>query len=118
MRSRGIWCGELLLRPEISVPVASKLVSAVLFRAAPRVNFKRMESFRELGRVLFFLGGAIALIGAFLYLGGQVPGWFGRLPGDMVQKGEHTTFYFPVVSCLLLSVGVSLLFWLVSRIRR
>jgi len=35
-----------------------------------------------------------------------------------VHKGEHTTFYFPIVTCLLLSVGLSLLFWLLSRLRR
>jgi membrane associated rhomboid family serine protease len=77
-----------------------------------------MDSFRELGRSLLLLGGLFALVGAFFYFGGKLPFRLGRLPGDIVHKGEHTTFYFPIVTCLLLSVGLSLLFWLLSRFRR
>jgi hypothetical protein len=36
----------------------------------------------------------------------------------MVHRGEHTTFYFPIVTCLVLSVALSLLFWLFSHLRR
>jgi hypothetical protein len=39
----------------------------------------------------------------------------GRLPGDLVWKGEHSTVYFPVVTCLLLSALLSLVFWLIGR---
>jgi hypothetical protein len=42
----------------------------------------------------------------------------GRLPGDIVHRGGNTTFYFPIVTCLLLSVALSLLFWLISHFRR
>ena len=77
-----------------------------------------MDSFRELGRSLLLLGGLFALVGAFFYFGGKLPFRLGRLPGDIVHKGEHTTFYFPIVTCLLLSVGLSLLFWILSRFRR
>lgn len=77
-----------------------------------------MDSFRELGRALLLLGGLLILVGAFFYFGGKLPFRLGRLPGDIVHKGEHTTFYFPIVTCLLLSVGLSLLFWLLSRLRR
>ena len=77
-----------------------------------------MDSFRELGRALLMLGGLLILVGAFFYFGGKLPFRLGRLPGDIVHKGEHTTFYFPIVTCLLLSVGLSLLFWLLSRLRR
>ena len=77
-----------------------------------------MDSFRELGRMLLLLGGLLLLAGAFFYFGGKLPFRLGRLPGDIVHKGEHTTFYFPIVTCLLLSVGLSLLFWLLSRLRR
>jgi hypothetical protein len=58
------------------------------------------------------------LVGAFFNFGGRLPFRIGRLPGDIVHKGEHTTFYFPIVTCLLLSVGLSLLFWILSRLRR
>jgi hypothetical protein len=77
-----------------------------------------MDSLRELGRALLMLGGILILIGAFFYFGGKMPLRLGRLPGDIVQEGEHTTFYFPIVTCLLLSAGLSLLLWMLSRLRR
>lgn len=77
-----------------------------------------MDPFRELGRALLMLGGLILLAGAFFYFGGKLLFRLGRLPGDVVHKGEHTTFYFPIVTCLLLSAGLSLLFWVLSRMRR
>ena len=63
-------------------------------------------------------GGLLVVAGAFFYFGGKLPFRLGRLPGDIVHKGEHTTFYFPVVTCLVLSVVFSLLLWLISRFRR
>jgi hypothetical protein len=77
-----------------------------------------MHPLREFGRTLLVLGALLILTGAFLYFGGKFPFRLGRLPGDIVHKGEHTTFYFPIVTCLLLSVGLSLLFWLLTRFRR
>jgi hypothetical protein len=77
-----------------------------------------MDPLRELGKTLLFLGGLLALVGAFFYLGGKLPFRLGRLPGDIVRQGEHTTFYFPLTTSILLSIGLSLLFWLFSRIRR
>jgi hypothetical protein len=76
------------------------------------------DPFRELGRVLLMLGVFLVLVGGFFYLGGKLPFRLGRLPGDILHKGEHTTFYFPITTCLLLSVGLTLLFWLISRLRR
>ena len=77
-----------------------------------------MDSFRELGRALLVLGGFLVLVGTFFYFGGKLPFRLGRLPGDIVHKGEHTTFYFPIVTCIVLSVGLSLPFWILSRFRR
>jgi hypothetical protein len=77
-----------------------------------------MDPLRELGRTLLFVGGILALAGAFFYFGGKLPFRFGRLPGDIVREGEHSTFYFPLTTCILLSVGFSLLLWLISRLRR
>ncbi len=77
-----------------------------------------MEPLRELGRTLLLLGGLLILIGAFFYFGGKLPFRLGKLPGDIVYRGEHTTFYFPIVTCLLLSAALSLLFWLVSYFRK
>jgi hypothetical protein len=77
-----------------------------------------MDPFRELGRMLLLLGGLLALVGAFFYFGGKLPFRFGRLPGDIVHRGEHTTFYFPIVTCLVLSAAISVVFWLISHLRR
>jgi len=57
-------------------------------------------------------------VGAVLFFGGRLPFRLGRLPGDIVHKGGHTTFYFPIMTCIAMSVGLSLLFWLLSRLRR
>lgn len=77
-----------------------------------------MDPLRELGRILLVLGGLLAIIGAFLYFGAKLPLRLGKLPGDIIHRGEHTTFYFPIVTCLVLSLGLSLLFWLFSHFRR
>ena len=77
-----------------------------------------MDPLREFGRTLLLLGGLLVLIGALLYFGEKLPLRLGRLPGDIVHRGEHATFYFPIVTCLILSLGVSLLFWLISHFRR
>ncbi len=68
-----------------------------------------MDPFRELGRTLLVLGALLVC---------KLPFRLGRLPGDIVHRGEHTTFYFPIVTCLLLSAALSLLFWLVNHFRR
>jgi len=77
-----------------------------------------MDPVRELGRTLLVLGGMLVVLGALLYFGGKLPLKLGRLPGDIVHRGEHTTFYFPIVTCLLLSVAVTLFFWLVGHFRK
>ena len=77
-----------------------------------------MEPFRELGRTLFFFGSLLMIVGAILYFSGKLPFRLGELPGDIVHRGEHTTFYFPIVTCLILSLALSLLFWLFSHFRR
>jgi hypothetical protein len=77
-----------------------------------------MDSLRELGRTVLMLGGLLVLLGAFFFFGGKLPFRLGRLPGDIVHEGEHTTFYFPVVTCLVLSIGLTLVIWFISRFRR
>jgi hypothetical protein len=73
---------------------------------------------RELGRVLLILSALLAVAGATLYFSGRLPFRLGKLPGDIVHRGQHTTFYFPVVTCLVISVALSLLLWLISHFRR
>jgi hypothetical protein len=77
-----------------------------------------MDPLRDLGRLLLILGAAIAIVGALLYFGARLPFRLGRLPGDIIRRGEHTTFYFPIVSCLIISIVLSLILWLFSHLRR
>ena len=77
-----------------------------------------MDPLRELGKTLLGLGVVLVVAGAFFYFGGKLPFRLGRLPSDIVHEGEHTTFYFPIVTCVLLSAGLSFLFWVLSRFRR
>lgn len=77
-----------------------------------------MDPLREFGRSLLFFGALLVFLGALLYFGNKLPFRLGKLPGDIVHRGEHTTLYFPIVTCLLLSVALSLLFWLFSHFRR
>jgi hypothetical protein len=77
-----------------------------------------VDALRELGRTLLFLGGLLVVIGALLFLGGKLPFRLGRLPGDIMYRGEHTTFYFPIVTCLILSLGLSVVLWLLAHFRR
>jgi len=57
----------------------------------------------------------LILAGAVLIVIGVVVSMGGRLPGDIVIRGKNTTFYFPVVTCLVISVVLTLLSWLFSR---
>lgn len=77
-----------------------------------------MDPLRDLGRTLLVFGGLLVVLGALFYFSGKLPFRLGRLPGDIVHRGEHTTFYFPIVTCLVLSAALSFLFWLLSHFRR
>lgn len=73
---------------------------------------------RALGRMLLILGAVLIAVGAFLYFGNKLPFRLGKLPGDISYKSEHSTFYFPIVTCIVLSAALSLLFWLINHFRR
>jgi hypothetical protein len=77
-----------------------------------------VDPLREFGRTLLFLGGFLVLVGALLYFGGKLPFRLGRLPGDILHRREHATFYFPIVTCLVISAAFSLLLWLFSHFRK
>ena len=73
---------------------------------------------QQFGRTLLLLGAVLIVVGALLYFGGKLPFRFGRLPGDIVHRGRDTTFYFPLVSCLVISVLISLILWIINQFRR
>jgi len=77
-----------------------------------------MEPARELGKSLLILGLVIAAVGIFLLAGPKLPFRLGRLPGDISYHGRHTTFYFPIVTCVVLSVVLTVILWIVGAMRR
>jgi hypothetical protein len=64
-----------------------------------------------LGRVLIVLGLVIAALGAILIFAPKIP-WLGRLPGDILIRRQNWTFYFPLATSILLSLALTLIFWL------
>jgi ribose/xylose/arabinose/galactoside ABC-type transport system permease subunit len=69
----------------------------------------------NLGRVLVGLGLVLVICGAAVMLLERLHIPFGRLPGDFVWRGRNTSFYFPLATCLVLSVLASLVMWLLNR---
>jgi len=68
----------------------------------------------ELGRPLIVVGAVLLVLGLVLTFGPRIPG-VGRLPGDIVWRRGNTTVYFPIVTCLVLSLVLSLLFALFRK---
>jgi hypothetical protein len=69
------------------------------------------------GRLLILLGIGLTVAGAVIEVTGRLPGGPGRLPGDIVIRGKNSVFYFPIVTCVLLSALLTLVLWLVKRFR-
>ena len=75
-----------------------------------------MDAMQPLGRLLILFGVILIGIGALLLLAPRVP-WLGRLPGDILIKRDHMTFYVPLTTSILLSLLLSLIAWLMGRSR-
>jgi hypothetical protein len=71
----------------------------------------------EMGRILVVLGAALVVIGGVVMLVGRA-GLSLRLPGDFLYRGKNTTFYFPLAASILVSVVLSLVFFLIGRLKR
>jgi len=67
----------------------------------------------EFGRILLILGGVLVVVGGLAALGVRLP--FGRLPGDIAIEGERGGFYFPIVTMIIVSVVLTVLFNLFQR---
>ena len=68
----------------------------------------------EIGKVLVIIGLVTAAVGLMLWLGiGR--SWFGRLPGDIHYSRDNFSFHFPIVTCLLISIVLTILFWLFRK---
>ena len=72
----------------------------------------------EMGRMLVMLGVALVVIGGIVMLLGRTGLPLGRLPGDILYRGKNTTFYFPLASSILISVVLSIVLFLIGRLKR
>jgi hypothetical protein len=89
------------------------MVEALEFRTVSGY-VQLVGSLNELGKVLVVLGLALVVVGALLW-SGLGKGWLGRLPGDIHYTRGNFSFSFPIVTCLLLSVLLTLFLWLFRR---
>ena len=83
--------------------------------AVARQQGDRGYVYMSVGRMLIALGVFLVVLGLLFTVGAKLPFRLGHLPGDIYVHGKHTTFYFPIVTCLLLSVLLSLVLWLFRR---
>jgi len=67
-----------------------------------------------LGKTLIFIGIGLTVFGVIFMLGGKIP-WLGHLPGDITIERERFSFYFPLATCLLVSVLISLVVYFFRR---
>jgi hypothetical protein len=67
-----------------------------------------------LGKIFVLVGVVLVVFGLILYLGGKIP-WLGRLPGDIYVERERFTFYFPLATCLIISVIITLVLYFFRR---
>lgn len=73
----------------------------------------------HVGKFLVIVGVVLVAAGLLLMAGSKFSFWgLGSLPGDVAYKSKSVTFYFPIVTCLVVSVALTLLFWLISFLRR
>jgi uncharacterized protein HemY len=66
------------------------------------------------GKTLIYLGLFLVVVGLIFSLGGKIP-WLGHLPGDIYIQRERFSFYFPITTCLLISVIITLVLYLFRR---
>jgi hypothetical protein len=78
------------------------------------MNYDRIVG-RGMGQMLIVLGLILVVAGLLVLWGGRLPLRMGRLPGDIVIRGKNSAFYFPVVTCLILSAVLTLVMWLIGR---
>ncbi|MGH9669776.1 MAG: DUF2905 domain-containing protein [Terriglobales bacterium] len=72
----------------------------------------------DLGKMLMVFGGVLLVVGLLFTFAGRINLPLGRLPGDIVYRGKNTVFYFPLATSLLVSIVLSLIFYVVGRMQR
>jgi hypothetical protein len=76
-----------------------------------------MNNEPNVGLAVVVMGLIVVLAGLLWIMAPSIP-WFGRLPGDIRLEGKSFSFYFPLASCLLLSVVLSAILWAFRLLRR
>jgi hypothetical protein len=74
----------------------------------------KMDNFQYIGRFLLVAGIVIIALGVILMLAGKIS-WIGRLPGDIIIQRKNFTFYFPLATSILISLLLTLIFWIFGR---
>lgn len=69
-----------------------------------------MPEFQQIGKLLIFAGIFIAILGVLFFFGDKIP-FLGKLPGDIIVRKKNFTFYFPIVTSILLSLLISLIIY-------
>ncbi len=72
----------------------------------------------DVGKLLVILGVALVVIGGLVILLGRTGLPLGRLPGDVVYRGKNSTFYFPIMTCIVLSVVLTVIAFIIGRLKR
>jgi hypothetical protein len=72
------------------------------------------DGIQHIGRALLLAGLILAAIGVLLLAAGRIS-WFGRLPGDIIIQKKNFTLYFPLATSILVSILLTLVFWLLGR---
>ncbi|AEH44873.1 hypothetical protein Thein_1001 [Thermodesulfatator indicus DSM 15286] len=73
-----------------------------------------MNPFEDLGKIIILVGLFMVFVGGIMILGSKIP-FLGKLPGDILIKRDNFTFYFPLGTCILLSILLTLIFSLIFR---
>ncbi|HXA02836.1 MAG TPA: DUF2905 domain-containing protein [Cytophagaceae bacterium] len=75
-----------------------------------------MEDWSGLGKTLLIMGGVMVAAGLLILIFGKIP-FIGKLPGDFSMKGKNWSFYFPLASSVLISIILSLIFYLIQKVK-
>jgi Protein of unknown function (DUF2905) len=77
-----------------------------------------LRGMADLGKLLAVLGGVLLVVGLVFILLGRSGLPIGRLPGDILYRGKNTTFYFPLGTSIVLSVVLTIVLYVIGRLRR
>ena len=93
------------------------LPASTLFNWGPGTAMSLANPFSDLGKMLLVIGIAVVAVGALLLFGAKLPFRLGRLPGDITYQGRHGSFHFPITTCIVLSLALTLLMWIINFFR-